>query len=151
MNTSTSPSLPERLAIRDGLLSTPLVDLGAVRLMGTQCEQCHETTLGSNAVCPNCGGTTLRARPLSRTGTLFTYTIVRHKPPGDYRGPEPFRPFAMGLVELPEGIRVLSPLEGALDAIRIGMALQFRAFVRDAAESPPVVSFAFGPAAAASI
>lgn len=136
----------ERTAVREGLLSTPLHDLDAVRLMGTQCEQCEETTLGTNAVCPNCGGTQLHARALSRHGTLYTYTVVRHKPPGDYRGPDPFQPFAMGLVELPEGIRVLAPLEGELGAIRIGMPLQMRAFVRDAQERPPVVSFVFGPA-----
>jgi hypothetical protein len=135
-----------RIAIREGLLSTPLGDLGAVRLMGSQCAQCHETTLGSSAVCPNCGGTKLQVKPLSQRGTLYTYTVVRHKPPGDYHGPDPFKPFAMGLVELAEGIRVLAPLEGDLAAIRIGMPLQFRAFVRSEQESPPVVSFVFGAA-----
>jgi len=144
MTTIPTGAATERVAIRDGLLSTPLHDLSAVRLMGSQCEQCHETTLGTNAVCPNCGGTALKARPLSRQGTLYTFTVVRHKPPGDYRGPEPFVPFAMGLVELPDGIRVLAPLEGGIESIRIGMPLQFRAFVRDARENPPVVSFVFG-------
>jgi uncharacterized OB-fold protein len=132
-----------RLPIREGLLSTPLDLLDSVRLMGSRCSDCNETTLGSNRACPNCGGIQLSTLRLSREGKLWTYTVVRHKPPGDYQGPDPFVPFAMGLVELPEGLRVLAPLEGDLSQIRIGMALQFRAFVRAGSSAPEVVSFAF--------
>jgi uncharacterized protein len=132
-----------RISIREGLLSTPLALLDSVRLMGSRCSDCNETTLGTNRACPNCGGHQLSAMRLSREGRLWTYTIVRHKPPGDYLGPDPFVPFAMGLVELPEGLRVLAPLEGDLAQIKIGMALQFRPFVRAGSSAPEVVSFAF--------
>lgn len=142
MNAATSTS---RTAVREGLLSAPLDDLAGVRLMGSRCSQCHETTLGTNSVCPNCGGNQVTAVPLSKRGTLWTYTVVRHKPPGDYKGPDPFVPFAMGLVELPEGLRVLAPLEGETTRFKIGMPLQFHAFVRSNSEKPEVVSFAFRP------
>lgn len=142
---STAGPVAGRISVRDGLLSASLDDLGGVRLMGSRCERCHEVTLGVNRVCPNCGGEQIKAVPLSREGKLWTYTVVRYKPPGNYRGPEPFVPFAMGLVELPEGLRVLAPLEGEPEQFKIGMPLQFRAFVRSAQESPEVVSFAFAP------
>ena len=62
---------------------------------------------------------------LSRDGTLYSYTIVRYKPPGDYKGPEPFEPFAVGLVEVPEGVRILSPLIGCnFDDLKIDMNLE---------------------------
>jgi uncharacterized OB-fold protein len=134
----------DRVPIREGLLSGPLTSLHQVSLMGSRCNACQETTLGTNSVCPNCGGRELESGPLSRAGTLYTYTVVRHRPPGDYKGPEPFQPFALGLVELPEGLRVMAPIEGDPAAIRIGMPLKFRAFVRpDAKASSEVVSFAF--------
>jgi uncharacterized OB-fold protein len=136
------------ISIREGMLSAPLAMLDSVRLMGSRCEACRETTLGSNRVCPNCGGAQIAALPLSREGKLWTYTIVRHKPPGDYHGPDPFVPFAMGLVELPEGLRVLAPLEGELAHLKIGMSLRFRAFVRPGSSAPEVVSFAFSATAA---
>ena len=142
MNAAMSEAM-SRVPIREGLLSTPLALLDGVRLMGSRCSDCNETTLGSNRACPNCGGNQLSALKLSRAGKLWTYTVVRHKPPGDYHGPVPFVPFAMGLVELPEGLRVLAPLEGDLAQIKIGMPLQFRAFVRDGSTAPEVVSFAF--------
>ena len=85
---------------------------------------------------------------LGQRGTLWTFTVVRHKPPGDYRGPEPFVPFAMGLIELPEGLRVLAPIAGDPAAVRIGMALEFRAELRPGSHDPEVVSFAFHALAA---
>ena len=136
-----------RVPIRAGLLTTPLSDLDAVRLIGSRCDTCSETTLGKNSICPNCGGEAVSELPLSGRGQLWTYTVVRHRPPGNYQGPEPFEPFALGLVELPDGLRVLTPIEGDFAHLRIGMELEFRAFVRAAGATPEVVSFAFTPAA----
>ncbi len=146
MNATTNAT-PSRLPIREGLLSSPLASLADVRLMGSRCASCSETTLGSNRICPNCGGTEVRALPLSQRGVLWTYTVVHHRPPGDYKGPDPFVPFAMGLVELPEGLRVLAPIKGDPARVKIGMPLQFEAFVRPGSAAPEVVSFHFAPLA----
>lgn len=118
MSTATT-----RRPIRSGLFFDPLDDLSEVRLAGSRCQKCGETHLGELDLCPNCGSNVLTGLPLSRTGTLWTYTIVRHRPPGNYKGPEPFQTLQVGLVELPEGIRVLAPLEVREDSIKIGMAL----------------------------
>lgn len=139
----TTPS-PARVPIRDGLLTASLDDLSKVRLLGSRCSNCGETTLGKNSVCPNCGRDTVSELPLSAQGTLWTYTVVRHKPPGNYQGPDPFVPFGLGLVELPEGLRVMSPIECDLDRLKIGLKLEFKPRVRPG--QPEVVSFAFVPA-----
>jgi uncharacterized OB-fold protein len=65
---------------------------------------------------------------LSGTGELWSYTVVRHRPPGDCRLPEPVEPFAVGLVELAEGLRIVAPLAIDLNRLRIGMALELEAF-----------------------
>ncbi len=138
-----------RTPIREGLLSEPLDDLAKVKLTGCRCRQCNEVTLGRNTTCPNCGGRAVEPVTLSQQGTLWTYTVIRHKPPGDYRGPEPFEPFCIGLVELPDGLRVLSPVEGDVESMRIGMPLRLRVFVHHrAASGEDVVAFAFAPTAA---
>lgn len=137
---------PRRAAIRDGLLTEPLDDLSKVRLQGSRCRQCNEVTLGRNSLCPNCGGSELEAIPLSDRGELWTYTVVRHKPPGDYRGPEPFRPFGLGLVELPDGLRVMSPIEGDVDSLAVGTPLSLKISVHHTGPSgEDVVAFAFAP------
>ena len=138
---------PTRIPVRDGLFAGSLEHLDKVRLLGNRCADCGETTLGQSAVCLNCGGVAVSPLPLGARGTLWTYTVVRHKPPGDYKGPEPFVPFAMGLVELPEGIRVLAPINCPPGQLKIGMALEFQAFARPGQSDPEVVVFTFNPAA----
>ena len=65
-------------------------------------------------------------------------------PPGAYKGPEPFVPFALGLVELPEGLRVMSPLEGDIDALKIGNDA-LRTLTREVEQRPLVtLAVAFG-------
>jgi uncharacterized OB-fold protein len=142
----SEPRYPsERRPIRDGLLCGPLSDLSRVHLAGAKCATCEEVSLGSNSVCPNCGSDAVEAVALGDQGVLWTYTIVRHKPPGDYRGPDPFQPFGMGLVELPDGIRVLAPLGGGVADLRIGLPLRFHPLVRTDTDGGETVAFEFTP------
>ncbi len=131
--------------MREGLLSAPLDDLSAVTLMGSRCSRCHETSLGVGSLCQNCGSDALTAVSLGKNGTLWTFTVVRHKPPGDYRGAEPFVPFGLGLVELPEGIRVLAPLGTAIDGLHIGQDLVFQPVVFADGQGGELVAFEFLP------
>ena len=133
----------QRMPVREGLLSSSLDDLAAVTLLGSRCSHCGETALGVSAVCQNCGSEDLTPIPLGTRGTLWTYTVVRHKPPGDYRGPDPFVPFGLGLVELPEGIRVLAPLGGDVETLRIGQPLVFEPTILDGGNGGELVSFQF--------
>lgn len=136
-----------RKPIRDGLLSGDLSDLGGVSLSGSRCETCGETSLGASEVCPNCGGEEVAPVALNRGGTLWTWTVVRHKPPGNYQGPDPFTPFGLGLVELPDGIRVLSPIDAKPDQLKIGMPLKFHPYVlRRDDTGAEIIGFSFQPA-----
>ena len=80
---------------------------------------------------------------LSEHGTLYLFTVVHNAPPG-YRGPTPY---GFGVVELPEGLRIISPLtEARLDNLYIGMPVQLRIaplFSDD--EGREVLVYAFQP------
>ena len=133
-----------RRSVRDGLLIGNLDTLDEVGLCGSRCAACGETSLGANAVCPNCGGDAVQAIRLSDHGRLWSFTIIRHKPPGAYHGPDPFAPFAVGLVELPDGLRVMARVEGAIDSLAIGMALRLIPFIlRTDAQGRQVVAFSY--------
>jgi uncharacterized OB-fold protein len=134
-----------RVPIHADLLTAPLTDLGDIRLVGSACQACREVSFGRRAVCPNCGYDAVTEIALGTRGVLWTYTVVRHRPPGNYRGPEPFEPFGLGLVELPEGVRVLAPIQCGIDRLAIGLDLRFKAFIRDDPDREVVV-FAFEPA-----
>ncbi len=139
-----SANAPQRVPVREGLFSGPLSDLGRVTLAGCRCSSCGETSLGAKSLCPNCGKETVTEIPLGKRGTLWTYTIVRHRPPGNYKGPEPFVPFGLGLVELPEGVRVMAPIHCDIGQLKIGLPLRFTAYVRKDADRE-VVAFSFEP------
>jgi uncharacterized protein len=136
-----------RVPIGDGLLTAPLSCLESVRLVGSKCVVCGEVSLGTVTSCANCGGDKFSTISLANTGVLWSYTVIRNRPPGDYCGPEPFVPFAEGLVELPDGIRVLSPLGGDIDKLAIGMKMRFEAhkFYQNA-DGAEVIAFKFVPA-----
>jgi hypothetical protein len=51
----------------------------------------------------------------------------------------------MGLVELPDGIRVLAPLGGDPADLHIGLTMRFHPFVRIDADGGETVSFDFTP------
>ncbi|MHB9880413.1 Zn-ribbon domain-containing OB-fold protein [Pacificimonas sp. ICDLI1SI03] len=78
---------------------------------------------------------------LSDDGSVWSYTVVRYRPPGNYKGGDPFQPFAMALVDLPEGIRVVAPIAGDPDAVKIGMPVRFRPVLR----TDNVVEFDYRP------
>lgn len=136
-------SASNRRPVREGLLAGDLSNLGSVKLAGSRCKICNEATLGSSKLCPNCGSDDVAPISMSDKGKVWTYTVVRYKPPGDYKGADPFVPFAMGLIELPEGLRVLAPIGGDPEAVRIGMDVAFHPYVR----SDGVVEFNYAPAA----
>jgi uncharacterized protein len=138
-------AVSDRAPIRDGLFTGLLSDLDRVRLAGSRCSECGETSLGQTNFCANCGRETVSEISLSRLGTLWTYTVVRHRPAGDYKGPDPFVPFGLGLVELPEGLRVLAPIQCDITQLKIGLAVQFKPIVRRDSDGREVVSFAFEP------
>jgi uncharacterized OB-fold protein len=132
-----------RIPIRERLLSTPLSPLEDVRLLGSKCKNCGEVGLGEVSSCQNCAGEDLLVIPLSQKGKLWTYTVIRNRSPGDFKGKVPM---GEGLVELPEGIRVKSPLGGDVENLEIGMDLKFTAYPLYENESgDEVIAFRFDP------
>jgi uncharacterized OB-fold protein len=135
----------KRIAIKDGLFAGSLDDLNDVHLCGSKCGACGEMALGKIEACPNCGSEDLTQVALGDHGTLYTYTIVRHRPPGNYRGPAEFKPFGLGLVEIDGVIRIMAPLLPEIDSLRIGMPLSLRPYVlRTDENGAEVVAFAYG-------
>ncbi|MEV1247816.1 Zn-ribbon domain-containing OB-fold protein [Nonomuraea sp. NPDC050022] len=95
-------------------------------LRGSRCGECAVTVYPADGACPRCGRATSEVT-LSSVGELWTWTVQRFAPKSPPYAPPPqgFRPFAVGYVELPEGVRVAAVLDvGDLDSIRIGMPLR---------------------------
>ena len=131
--------------VRDDFFSRPRDQIGNVSLMGATCSDCGEVFLGAPSACQNCQSERLEYAPLSRDGVLYSYTVVRTSPPGDYKGQtDPFQPYPVGLVELPEGVRLLSVLDVEIDALKIGMSMTLSVFpLYENEAGKPVLSYRF--------
>ena len=118
-------------------------------LVGTRCTGCGTHYFPKSISCrnPRCERKTVERTVLGRRGRLFSYTVQSYRPPALFRM-EPWEPYAIGLVELPEGLRVMSMLTGVdLDAIEIGMPLQLvvEPLYRDEA-GQEVLTYKYAPA-----
>ena len=84
---------------------------------------------------------------LPACGTLYSYTVQRYRPPPLFRMDD-WQPYALGLVDLGEGLHVLGMMTGlAFDDIRIGMpvCLVVETLYVDAARGH-VSTYMFAPA-----
>ncbi len=79
------------------------------RLLGSRCHGCGVAYFPRTPVCrnPDCDDKRVEDIYLSPRGTIWTYTIQYFKPPLPARFDEPFQPYGVAMVDLPERIRVL--------------------------------------------
>jgi|TARA_R110002049_G_scaffold79160_2_gene201779 uncharacterized OB-fold protein len=97
-----------------------------------KCDDCGAFHFFPRVLCPHCHGTAISWQRASGKGRVHTTTVVRRKPErgGDYN---------VCMVELEEGVRMMSRVEGiAPGDVVIDMAVT--AFV-GAAEDTPIVLF----------
>jgi len=76
------------------------------RLLGGRCDTCTHHHFPRLAQCPYCGSESVVAVELSDHGTLWGWTTVTVLPPGALGS----APYGFGVVELPEGLRVITRL-----------------------------------------
>jgi uncharacterized OB-fold protein len=80
-------------------------------LLGSRCTFCGTIAFPkANDFCgnPACDGIEFEEVPLSNRGTVWSYTDAQYQPPPPYiPASDPYVPFALAAVELPEGLTVL--------------------------------------------
>jgi len=113
--------MPDATAIHEGLFTTEAD--GAPRLIGGRCQSCGRHQFPRSSLCPHCGADDVAEALLSSQGTLWAWTAVTAAPPG-YRGEVPY---GFGVVELPEGLRVLARLtQGDPTKLRFGQEVRLQ-------------------------
>lgn len=111
-------------------------------LLGTRCDSCRQHTFPRATGCPYCGSERVTDVALSDSGTLWGWTTVTAAPPG-YHGAVPF---GFGIVELPEGVRVITRLAVPDDRYTEGLAMHLRIVpLHTADDGTPVETWEFAP------
>lgn len=87
-----------------------------------RCERCDVPRFPPKPVCSKCWSTEAKRVPAAGTGTVYTYTIVHRA------GSQAFAaetPYAIVLVDLDEGVRVMSNMVNCKpDQVSIGMPVR---------------------------
>jgi len=97
------------------------------RLLGSKCVTCGAAYFPKSPLChnPDCTEQRIEDAVFGPRGKLWSFAVQYYAPPPPVKYDEPFVPFAIGVVDMPEGLRVLGRL--AIDdvkKIKIGMDVE---------------------------
>jgi uncharacterized OB-fold protein len=120
------------------------------QLIGSKCRMCGATTFPKQDRCPQCSAADMSELLLPRRGTVVTWTTQGFLPHPGFAGgqtADTFEPFAVGLVQLGDVVKVEGRLtESDPDQVRFGMEVEvtmFPFFVDD--DGSEIMAFAFAP------
>jgi len=105
---------------KSGAAAEYLAALSEGRFIIQRCNECSKHIFYPREFCPHCSSSSLLWEDAKGSGTVYSTTTVRRKPEagGDYN---------VALIELVEGVRMMSTLRGmAPDEVKIGMAVKAR-------------------------
>jgi len=96
------------------------LDAGAFRIQ--RCGDCRRHVFHPRVLCPHCGGQALEWMTPAGTGRVYSFSTIAAKPEagGDYN---------VSLVDLDEGVRLMSRVEGVPPA-GVSVGMRVRAEVR---------------------
>ena len=135
----------EKIPVIEGLFT---LDPEEPKLIGSRCTSCGTYYFPKTISCsnPDCNEKKVEEALLSRRGKLWSFTVQHYPPPPPFKAQEPFVTFGIGVVELPEEIRVAGILtESDPEKLKIGMELELlleKAYEEDGKE---VVTWKFRP------
>ena len=97
-------------------------------LIGSRCKACQNYFFPKVPVCrnPDCRSKDVSEIQFSRQGKLWSYIVQQYAPPPPFPAFDPFVPYGIAEVKLPEGIRVLGQVTSGsnLESLRIGMDME---------------------------
>jgi len=109
------------------------------KLMGARCRSCRAILIPPRALCPKCGSMDIRWTKLKGTGKLLTYSVVHVASPAFQSSV----PYAVGIVQLTEGARLLGMIRTNLKDLRIGLNLKVAFEPRQSESWPPWARYCF--------
>ena len=95
--------MTQRIPVIDGLFAERTE---GPRLLGSRCTHCATPYFPKSPVChnPECDESKMEDAAFGPTGVLFSFAVQNYPPPPPARYDEPYQPYAVGMVDLPEGL-----------------------------------------------
>jgi uncharacterized OB-fold protein len=115
--------MTERLVPPASEVAAPFWDATRGRALVLQwCTDCEQPVHYPREACPRCLGSNFDWRPASGAATVHAVSVQHRPGPGRDAADGPY---AVALVELPEGVRMMTNVVGCEpDAVTVGMAVR---------------------------
>jgi len=83
------------------------------QLLGSRCATCNTPYFPRTTTChhPDCTGSDVRDAHFGGRGTLWSFSVQSYPPPPPARYDEPYVPYALGVVDLDDGVRVVGRMD----------------------------------------
>ena len=139
----------KRVPVAEGLFEETA---DGARLLGSRCATCNSTYFPKSPVChnPKCSGSAVEDTSFCPIVGGWSYSVQHYAPPLPAKFDEPYEPYTLGLVDLPEGLRILGRIStDGVAELKSGMDVELiidRIYSDD--DGNDVVSWMFRPAQA---
>ena len=113
----------KKVPLIEGMFTWPTED---PRIIASRCKKCGTVAFPKGPFCPNPDCDKARENieeiELNKKGTLYSYTHQLYAPPEPFKY-EPFEPYALGMVDFPEGIRIWGMIT-RMENLKLGMEVE---------------------------
>ncbi|WAH37487.1 Zn-ribbon domain-containing OB-fold protein [Alicyclobacillus dauci] len=104
------------IPVRDGDSEPYWEGIDNNELRVQKCQTCHQHVFYPRSVCPHCFSDQLQFVTVSGYGEIYSYTVV-HRSFGPFTDDVPF---VVAIVELAEGVRMMTRIKGRREQVEIG-------------------------------
>lgn len=119
----SEPTAPQgRQPCIDGLFS----ESDGARLHGSRCAGCNTPYFPRADFChnPDCVKPNMQDCDFGGRGVLWSYAVADFPPPPPHKYDEPFTPYAMGVVDLECGLRLIGQMVDKPDCVSVGATVE---------------------------
>ena len=101
----------KRTPVIEGLFSDTA---DGARLLGSRCATCNVPYFPKSQLChnPDCTESKMEDASFGPHGTVWSCSVQNYPPPPPARYDEPYEPYALGVVDLTDGLRVVGRMAG---------------------------------------
>lgn len=111
--------------------STPCVpglfgEEGGAHVLGSRCTSCKTPYFPKADYCrnPDCDHSAMADERFAGQGTVWSYSTADFAPPPPHKFDPPFKPYAIGVVDMDNGLRLVGQMVGAADAVKVGARVE---------------------------
>lgn len=92
------------------------------RLLGARCTSCNTPYFPRPARChnPRCDDSRLEDASFGGCGRIWSWSVADFAPPPPHKHDKPFKPYAIAVVDLDDGLRLVGQMVGGLDQASVG-------------------------------